>query len=628
MSVSPHDLPDTASRRDADPETIPLGPQAAIVQRDIADSFLDITGVEETIVQQSNPRTRGPIEVVLLGDPEETETNGAIRTTVQGNISTFLPDGYVGDVQKTTTGYDEAVPVDADIIGSVLVWRHPLIPHITPVIADHGLVYDFDIQWPETASSLALTPAMTKWGDLEALYISLSAPVDQLDVIMDELMERVISKVPRPSITTVNAYTPEDDDWEDTNKLPDNIRDDGGNHVLEFSFADRELMHDPASGVYNLPAEDLSEVIEYATEERPVEPTVRNADHDQHDLTEDGIQLTITSPPYVDAIDYEAYANGNGDDWSRKHGVMVDNADNSTSEDELVELWKDQQQEIFEQVYEATRDGGYCAVVIGHIKLGDENWVPLPHEFSSVMKEIGWEFHERIIWRKIGARASRFGTTIQHPHPTYYYPNQIHEEIMVWRKGDIERRKDPIEELEISEVMKREVANNVWNIPTVPHNKGVNHPCPFPEEIVHRLAILYSYPGDIVVDPMVGSGTTVKIADRLGRVGIGTELQPAFVSEARRRLGSEEYTRASQIIPSFKEAKIEGDSPDAALRTIDVESPVEDSCCGHCTPVREIATDGHGNPTEPITNSRSSSVDVTTQPEDEDNDQTALTKFQ
>lgn len=589
MSVSPHDFPDRAAQ-DADPNTIPLGPQAPGVQSDLSGRFACVTGVEQTILQQSRRRGRGPLEIVLLSEDDNV---AGVRSTIRGNLSSLLPAGYVGDVRESPVGSNQAVPRDATIAGSVLVWRHPLLPHIEGVLNDHGLVYDFRVHWDETASGLSLCPATTSWSDLEPLYVVVSGPREQLDSVMDDVMGSTISSVPRPSVTTVTQYSADDAVSGDASDLPDGVALSEGERALQLQFTDRELVHDPASGVYNLPAEELSGVVEHAVSKR--RETLRSSGESQDSETgtmEEGVQLTITSPPYLDAIDYDAYAAGNGKDWSRKHGVAIDGADETTAEDELVELWKAQQREIFEQVYEATREGGYCAVVIGHVKMDDGKWVPLPHEFSSVMRDIGWEFHERIIWRKIGSRASRFGTTIQHPKPTYYYPNQVHEEIMIWRKGDIDRRKEPREELEISPLMKQEIANNVWHIPTVPHNKGVNHPCPFPEEIVHRLTLLFSYPGDVVVDPMTGSGTTVKVADRLDRIGIGTELQSAFVAEARRRLSAETYERGEQILPSFTE-HVPGDSPEAAMRTPAV-SEMEFEESGPCDgdDREEIVADG------------------------------------
>ncbi len=594
MSISPHDFPDEAAR-DADPETIPLGPQSPSVQTSISADLSFLDGVSQTIVQHARPNGRGPLEIVLLHDESLSKTPGEIRDQYRTTISSYLPAGYTGQIRETPVGRNQAVPPESTIVGSVLVWRHPLLPHVEGVLSNHGLVYSFTPTWRQHNSELMLSPAVTDWAALKPLYVKVSGPTAELETVVDDVMQQVISELPRPSVTTVSVYTTnENDDHSDASDLPGEFLVENGELVFELAFADRELLHDPASGVYNAPAEDLSGVVDHALSERQTPGSGCVTDVSSTSSESDGVQLTITSPPYLDVVNYESFASGSGTDWGRETGTSVAGADEKSSDDEVVACWKSQQEQIFEQVFEATKNGGYCAVVIGHVKISDGKWIPLPHEFSDVMRSIGWEFHERVIWRKIGSRASRFGTTIQHPKPTYYYPNQIHEEIMIWRKGDIKRRKDPSEELEISELMKKEIANNVWHIPTVPHNKGVNHPCPFPEEIAHRLTRLYSYPGDIVVDPMVGSGTTLKVADRLDRVAIGTELQPAFVAESRRRLSIEEYTRADQIIPSF-ETHVDGDSQDARIATSDVELKPAFEKNAQQNHLRTIVTDGNGS---------------------------------
>lgn len=210
------------------------------------------------------------------------------------------------------------------------------------------------------------------------------------------------------------------------------------------------------------------------------------------------------------------------------------------------------QQSIFESVYKVTREGGFCTVVIGTVNHGTNNWVPLPHHFAEVMESIGFNFHERVMWNKVTGGSLRFGTTVQYPYPTQYYPNQQHEEIQIWRKGDVVARRNENSKLEMTDLMKQEIANNCWHIPPVPMNAAVDHPCPFPEEIVHRLTILYSCTGDVVADPMAGSGTTLKVADRLDRIAVGTELRPEYVAESRRRLATEPYDRRDQLLPGFE----------------------------------------------------------------------------
>jgi site-specific DNA-methyltransferase (adenine-specific) len=80
---------------------------------------------------------------------------------------------------------------------------------------------------------------------------------------------------------------------------------------------------------------------------------------------------------------------------------------------------------------------------------------------------------------------------------------------------------------------------DVWDIPPESANR-VQHPAPFPVELPQRLIELYTFTGDLVLDPFLGSGTTVVAARRAGRLGVGYDLDPAYVARARARLAEEE----------------------------------------------------------------------------------------
>lgn len=75
--------------------------------------------------------------------------------------------------------------------------------------------------------------------------------------------------------------------------------------------------------------------------------------------------------------------------------------------------------------------------------------------------------------------------------------------------------------------------SSVWQIPPAPRN---GHPTPKPEALLERIIETTSNPGDLVLDPMIGGGTTLVIAARLGRDGIGCEINPAYFEIAKRRI--------------------------------------------------------------------------------------------
>jgi adenine-specific DNA-methyltransferase len=79
---------------------------------------------------------------------------------------------------------------------------------------------------------------------------------------------------------------------------------------------------------------------------------------------------------------------------------------------------------------------------------------------------------------------------------------------------------------------------DVWIIPNVKSNhvEKTTHPCQFPVELVERLVLSLSRPGDAVMDPFLGAGTTIAAAVRHGRRGLGSEIVPDYVRLANRRV--------------------------------------------------------------------------------------------
>ena len=108
---------------------------------------------------------------------------------------------------------------------------------------------------------------------------------------------------------------------------------------------------------------------------------------------------------------------------------------------------------------------------------------------------------------------------------------------------------------EVDDVFKMDVANNIWHIAPVPP-RTINHPCPFPEEIPYRLIRMYSYLGDTVLDPFVGSGQTTKVAIELGRNAVGYDTKQEYLDYARSRLEEPLKVRPNQLIARFEKIPI------------------------------------------------------------------------
>lgn len=264
------------------------------------------------------------------------------------------------------------------------------------------------------------------------------------------------------------------------------------------------------------------------------------------ELKDGEVSLTVTSPPYWNAIDYDKHALDPGQFYrTRSYSIGF-------AEYESYLKWLTN---VFREVRRVTRPGGYLAVVVGTVLYKGMHY-PVPFDVVSRLVADGWLFQQDIIWHKTTAGVKRAGVFIQKPYPGYYHPNIMTEYILVFRKrGEpiyrgASRQQSDRARLEIGEVFVKDIANNVWHIAPVPPGL-LKHPCPFPEEIPWRLIQLYSYPGDLVLDPFLGSGQTAKVALYLGRNAVGYDLIEEYIKYAYQRLDEPPAIRAKQLVAEF-----------------------------------------------------------------------------
>lgn len=255
------------------------------------------------------------------------------------------------------------------------------------------------------------------------------------------------------------------------------------------------------------------------------------------------VQLTITSPPYRNAIDYDMHASGSDECYRGK--LKLDTNDYL---DDMAEIFGD-------RVYRITKEGGYCCIVIAN-EVVNGTILPLPHMLlSRLVQPFGmWNLHEEIIWHKVTGGTNRYGSFVINPYPKYYRANIMHEFILILRKGDVNsgrtQRRDALPATH--EEWTKEIANSVWHIAPVPPGY-IDHPCPFPEEIPYRLMKLYSYENDTVLDPFNGSGQTTKVAHRFGRGYVGIDIVKEYVELAKMRIASEPlHIRNEALIANWK----------------------------------------------------------------------------
>jgi DNA modification methylase len=237
------------------------------------------------------------------------------------------------------------------------------------------------------------------------------------------------------------------------------------------------------------------------------------------DIDENVVHLTWTSPPYFNAKEYSQWP---------------------TYDDYLNFL-----KEVFMEVYRVTAEGRMCVVNLSPVIVARESRaheskrLPIPYHFFTIMEQIGWKYIDDIIWVKPeGAAINRNGGFFQHRKPVAYKPNIVSETIFVFQKpakfliDKIVRSYDE-ETLEKSLVNEEYERSNVWHIN--PETKS-KHLAPYPEKLSDNIIKYYSFYGDIVLDPFLGSGTTLISCEKLGRNGIGFEIHKEYVEMSEKRL--------------------------------------------------------------------------------------------
>jgi site-specific DNA-methyltransferase (adenine-specific) len=151
-----------------------------------------------------------------------------------------------------------------------------------------------------------------------------------------------------------------------------------------------------------------------------------------------------------------------------------------------------------------------------------------------------------IIWNKAASAAgsTAWGSWKSPANPTL---RDIHEYILVFSKGGFKRKNPRKRQPTITREEFLEYTKSVWTFPAVPARK-VGHPAPFPVELPLRLIQLYTYAGEVVLDPFLGSGQTAIAALQGDRQYVGYEIEGRYCRLAERRI--------KQFVMEFKAQKV------------------------------------------------------------------------
>jgi DNA modification methylase len=198
---------------------------------------------------------------------------------------------------------------------------------------------------------------------------------------------------------------------------------------------------------------------------------------------------------------------------------------------------------------------------------------PICSDIIRIMVEEGFQYRDKIIWRKPEGYiriSRRSGVLIQHQLPMYFYPDNIFEEILIFQKGEfdysiLKRFDDKVlqdSRINIDEFNREKWYLSVWDITNVLPLKGrlEEGVAAFPEEIPRRLIKLFTFVGETVLDPFVGSGTTIKVAKELGRNSYGYEIDLELKQTILQKVG------IAQKIEENKYLTLTGDEIEIVIR--------------------------------------------------------------
>jgi len=283
-----------------------------------------------------------------------------------------------------------------------------------------------------------------------------------------------------------------------------------GTKTSSFGVSKRES-HDASEfysrKIYDNQAGEPDDRVEGVIDDEVLD-TVQCVDsRDMSMLPDESVHLMVTSPPYNVGKEY----------------------DEDLDMDEYRGLLK----AVFREVYRKLVVGGRACVNVAN--LGRRPYIPLHSFIIEDMLDLGFLMRGEIIWQKAASAgaSTAWGSWMSASNPTL---RDVHEYILVFSKGSMRREKEGREST-IARDEFLEYTKSVWSFPTE-SAKRVGHPAPFPEELPYRLIQLYTFEGDVVLDPFCGSGTTCIAALKTGRHYVGFDINEEYVNLAKDRISA------------------------------------------------------------------------------------------
>jgi len=234
---------------------------------------------------------------------------------------------------------------------------------------------------------------------------------------------------------------------------------------------------------------------------------INKSSENMKEIVDNCVALTITSPPY---------------NIGKLSDVEMSDKD----------YWK-MVEKCFKEVYRVTESGGRLVVNVAN--LGRKPYIPFSDKYTELLISLGFIMRGEIIWQKSkGANANfAWGSWLSASNPVI---RDIHEYCLVFSKDSMTKASKGVSTIEKEEFMDSTLS--IWNIPPA-RAKKIGHPAPYPTELVERFIKLYTYEGELILDPFIGSGTTAISALNLNRNYLGYETNEDYIKLANKRIKEE-----------------------------------------------------------------------------------------
>ncbi len=255
-----------------------------------------------------------------------------------------------------------------------------------------------------------------------------------------------------------------------------------------------------------------------------------------HELPNNSIHLVVTSPPYYNA--------------------PFDYPDLFKDYDEFLQLIR----RVAKELHRVLAHGRITCFVTDDMLVNGEKY-PVVADITKIMIQSGFRYRDKITWVKPKGYtriSRRSGVVIQHPYPMYFYPDNMQESILIFQKGkfnydyleSLPKKARDASKINLGEYNGSEWNLSVWKITNVLPKEGRLEEgiAAFPEELAARLIKLFSFAGETVLDPFLGSGTTSKVAMQHGRNSVGYEIDLDLKATVMEKVANGKSKRRVEVI--------------------------------------------------------------------------------